>query len=104
MGNWSPEDIDKAVKSVGAKAATDKKFREMVLKNPNEAIKEITGKDVPASYRLKIIEADSNFDDTFVLPPFRSEELSENELEQVAGGACKGAAGFCGAEACGVEV
>ncbi len=100
MGNWTPEAINEAVKSVGAKAATDKKFREKVLKDPNGAIKEVTGNDVPASYSLKIIEADSKFDDTFVLPPFRSEELSEDELEQVAGGACKGAAGACGAEAC----
>ncbi len=87
MSNWTQEEIEKAVKSVTARATTDKKFREKVLNDPNSAIKEVTGKDVPASYRLKMIESDPKFDTTLILPPFRSEELSEAELEQVAGGA-----------------
>lgn len=86
MSDWTQETVDEAIKSVAARATTDEKFRKKVLKNPKDAIKEVTGKDVPANYRLKIIESAPDFDNIFVLPPFRSDELSEAELEQVAGG------------------
>lgn len=89
MSDWTQETVDEAIKSVAERATTDEKFRKKVLKNPKDAIKEVTGKDVPANYRLKIIESAPDFDNIFVLPPFRSDELSEAELEQVAGGSFK---------------
>lgn len=83
---WTQEDVENAVQAVGDKAAADKAFRELVLSNPNEAIKQVTGKEVPQGFRLKTIEADLKADMTFVLPPLQTDELSDSELDQVAGG------------------
>lgn len=94
MSNWTQEEVEKAIKSVILKAATDKDFRAKLLDNPSAAIEVVTGKDLPDNYRLKIIESDPNFDTTYVLPPFKTDELSESELEAVAGGRCSKDKGF----------
>lgn len=83
---WTQEDIQHAISVVGEKASTDKQFRTLALSNPHEAIKQATGKEVPAHYRLTMIEGDPAFDLTLVLPNLQTDELSDTELDQVAGG------------------
>lgn len=85
--NWTPEDIEKAFKDVKQKAMTDKNFRALAVANPNKAIKEVTGKDVPAGFAIKIMESDPAYHMTFVIPEMVTEELSDETLETVAGGA-----------------
>jgi len=95
MAAWTQADADQAVKDVMIRAQTDKGFRDLCLSNPHEAIEQIAGKAVPDSLKLKVLESDPDFDLTVVLPLFMGEELSDRELDQVAGGDCKGNAAAC---------
>lgn len=88
MSQWTQEEVNTAIAKVGEKAATDKTFREMVLHNPNMAIKEVTGLEVPAGFKIAVIENMPGIDQTYVLPDFRGGELTEDDLEKVAGGIC----------------
>lgn len=100
--SWSHEEAEKAFVEVKAKAITDKNFRELVLSNPQEAVEQVTGKPVPESFKIKVIESDPNYHMTFVLPEMVSEELSEDELEDIAGGACGiDVSNPCAAHVCG---
>lgn len=92
MSQWTPEEVDKTVAEVAKKSAVDKDFRKLVLSNPSAAVKKISGKDIPEGYKIKVMEADPEYDQTFILPPLFSENLTDEELEQVAGGS------YCAAE------
>lgn len=85
---WTQEEIDQAFVEVRKKAIVDKPFRDVLLKDPHKAIKQVTQKDVPAMFKIKVVEADPNYHMTFVLPQMVSDELSDEELEKVAGGDC----------------
>ena len=103
--NWTQEEVEKAFMEVKKKAITDKKFRERVLADPHKAIKEVTGKEVPSDFGIKVVESDPDYHLTFVLPEMITEELSDEALENVAGGAfgCVGV-GSAAAGACAGEV
>ncbi|MGM0607911.1 MAG: NHLP leader peptide family RiPP precursor [Candidatus Muiribacteriota bacterium] len=90
MSEWTPEEIQETINKVQSKAATDKGFRNKALNNPKEAVKELTGKDIPEDFKIKIIENEAGVDQTFVLPDFVGEELSDEQLDDVAGGRCRG--------------
>ncbi len=72
-----------------ARAMKDETFRKMLLENPKAAIEEETGIKTPGAVNLHVVEEDPS---TFylVLPPKTKpeteDELSEAELEMVAGG------------------
>lgn len=97
---WTNKDVANAIRLITTRATTDKAFREMVLARPNDAIKMVSGKEVPPGFSLKVIENAPGVDQTYVLPDFRGAELSEQELEKVAGGI-----GYskCAAEACAAD-
>ncbi|MCC6318073.1 MAG: NHLP leader peptide family RiPP precursor [Gemmatimonadaceae bacterium] len=69
-----------------ARSATDSAFRSKLLTNPRAAVEEFSGRAVPASFNIRFIE--NAADATVVLPdPIDPRaELSESELETVAGG------------------
>ncbi len=87
------ENIDKQRKQLEekliAKAMKDDTFRRNLLENPKAAIEDETGIRIPNAVNLKVVEEDPS---TFylVLPPNikpeTEDELSEAELEMVAGG------------------
>ena len=54
--SWTAEDVEKAYRTINQKAAVDKAFRARLLANPNQAISEVTGREVPASFKIKVIE------------------------------------------------
>ena len=91
---WTQEEIEKAMTDVRKKAMTDKTFRELALAEPLKALREINDKDVPEGLKIKVIESDPAYHMTFVLPQMAGGDLSDDELEQVAGGGsqCVGAA------------
>lgn len=68
------------------RSATDMDFRAKLLSDPRAAIAEFTGHELPAGYRVKFVENKAHA--TIVLPAAvdTAAELSENELEAVAGG------------------
>ena len=88
MSDWTEQEIIDAFSALNKKVVTDREFRDLALSNPNEAVKQLTGKDLPEGMAIKLIEADPEASRTFVLPNFRGEgaELSDKELEAAAGG------------------
>lgn len=87
-----------AVDAILEKAQHDKAFRELTLSNPRQAIKQETGVDLPADFTIRTV-ANGGADMTVVVPDYSdpNAELSESDLENVAGGA----ASWCGID-CGV--
>ena len=70
-----------------ARAWKDPRFKEKLLKNPKAALKEV-GWDVPENFDVRVIEEKSN-SITLSLPkaPAEAHELSDQELQKLAGGA-----------------
>lgn len=108
---WTEEEVEKAFVEVKKKAITDKKFRQTLLANPHKAIQEVTKKDVPTAVKIKIIESDPAYHMTFVLPQMVSADLSDDELEKIAGGTIQTCIGDFGSNAgctgevtCGTKV
>lgn len=86
VSGWTNDKTNEVLTAVFAKAATDKVFRALVQENPNEAVKQAAGLDVPAGFTVRFVENDG-VDATFVLPDFIGDsELSDEQLEAVAGG------------------
>ncbi len=112
--SWTDDEVEKAFVEVRKKAVLNKSFREKVLADPNKAIAEVAGKEIPDAVKIKVIEGDPKFHMTFVLPDMVSEEFTDEALESVVGGlsglvivsVCAaavgggGTSGACGAEAC----
>src|SRR5579872_2415747 len=75
-----------AYAKIVAHAWKDPRFKEKLLKNPKVALKEM-GMDIPENFEVRVIEDKAN-SMTLVLPkaPAQSKELSEQELEKLAGG------------------
>ena len=78
------------LENVLARAAEDLEFRQRLLTEPRRAIEDAFGVAIPADFRLKFVERDADVDALIVLPDLRrasdDDVLSEDELEQVAGG------------------
>jgi hypothetical protein len=79
-----------AYAKIVAHAWKDARFKEKLLKNPKEALKEM-GMDVPANFDVRVIEEKTNTM-TFILPkaPAQARELSEQDLQKLAGGGATG--------------
>ena len=84
-----PEEAKKAQEQFQAllsRSATDWDFRQALLNDPRATVGEFTGEPVPDSFDLVFIE--NKADATIVLPDYEDPEgeLSEEDLEAVAGG------------------
>ncbi len=75
------------LQEVMKRSAVDMQYRQKLLENPKEALYEVTGVQIPETVSVAFVEKQG--DATIVLPPFYDgdAELSEEELEAVAGGA-----------------
>jgi hypothetical protein len=90
MSQTLEQQIQAGIQTVYGKATSDPVFRKLCVSNPNAAIKQALGLDVPAWAKVKMVDAEgANF--TFILPepPAPSGELKDEDLEHVAGGAAK---------------
>lgn len=67
-------------------AVTDEEFRAALLTDPKAAIEKLTGTSLPEGFKLKVLEKDPDCDMTILLPPMIFDELSEEDMNQVAGG------------------
>lgn len=86
--NLSKEEMAEVVRKINLEARTNLEFRELCLTNPNKAIQQISNIEIPSGFIVRFIEnEDAHY--THVLPDFEEgsyTELSDSELDQVAGG------------------
>jgi len=83
--NWTEEKINQVITEIKKKASEDESFRKLCLDNPNEAIKQISGMEVPEGVKINMIENDPEVAHTIVLPPEPS-IIKDEELDKIAGG------------------
>lgn len=69
-----------------AKAHTDESFKTQLIDNPKSAIAELTSESLPEDLDIRVYENTSTLKHIVVSVASASEELSEHELETVAGG------------------
>jgi hypothetical protein len=69
-----------------AKAHGDADFKSQLLQNPKNAIAELTGASLPADLEIYVHENTSTLRHLTIFVDSESEELSEAELESLAGG------------------
>ena len=96
--SWTQEEIDRLTARLLRKAQVDMEFRKRCLANPMAVLREAAGKDIPPGFKLTVLDCDHKADLTLVLPPPASAELSDEELEGVAGGDLCAADNVCGAQ------
>ncbi|HEX8691476.1 MAG TPA: hypothetical protein VF746_03480 [Longimicrobium sp.] len=78
---------DEVVAQVLVRSSTDADFRRKLIESPAEALAEFTGTDASRFEHLNIAFVENTGTATIVLPePIGQAELSESELEAVAGG------------------
>jgi hypothetical protein len=89
--------VDPNAAKVFEKAWSDAKFKAELLKNPTQAIKAATNAKLPAGLKI-VVHENTAKEMNFVLPyvPPKSGELSDADLEMVAGGKGNVNAGGCG--------
>ena len=90
------QQIQGSLQQIFARSATDLEFREKLLNTPHEALAEFAGKtssEVPeALLDITFVESETDFGNEngalIALPEYQgsAEELSEDQLETVAGG------------------
>ncbi len=89
--SWSIQEQRLAFAQIMDRAMIDADFNARALADPAWAVLEVTGKSLPDGYRLRFV-SNEKADVTVVLPDMAAEstELSDAELESVAGGRCAG--------------
>lgn len=74
-----------------AKVWSDDQFKQRLINDPKAVLQE-QGIDTPRGVEVRVVENTANIV-YLVLPPQPSEEISDEQLEQVAGGNTLGSAG-----------
>jgi len=84
---WTDEEIKRVELEIKRKAMKNPEFRALALSNPKAAIAEITSTPLPTGFNVKFVDnAGANYTVVLPDPVARVDELSDAELEQVAGG------------------
>lgn len=104
MAEWNKEKFTETLQALSKKAAEDLAFRSMLVANPNAAIKQVSGMELPDTFKVQVVDNNAAHM-TMVLPPAKvdADELSGAELEQVAGGKGGGVGGSIMGGISGVE-
>lgn len=90
---WTEDDVQKTVQAVIKKAAGDAKFKQLAITDPAAAIKDVTGRVLPAGMKVEMIEAGAEMHGNVRYTPA---ELSDADLGTVSGGMqCAAVGGKC---------
>ena len=86
--SWSVEKANETFEMFKQQAAKDKALRSLALENPAQAVKELSGMDLPEGITLSVTEdAQGQLQVTVsTSTPTEEKELSEEELLSVSGG------------------
>ena len=88
---WNEQAAQKTMQELIKKAQTDPEFRQLALTDPNAAIGKINPLPIPASFKVRFVDnAGANLTVVLPDPVSATGELSDAELEQVAGGSGSG--------------
>ena len=102
---WTQEKANEKLRVLAKRAQTDMEFRKLALTDPAAAIAKIEPTPVPSWFKVRFVD-NAGATLTMVLPdPIKADsELSDAELEQVAGGGGSGnrCGGSCVAS-CGIS-
>lgn len=80
--SWSQEKIEETIKMVKEKIALDSTLKRNLEINPNQTIEEITGHKIPEGIIFNIADL------TLTKEGLLTDELDDNQLEEIAGGGC----------------
>ena len=78
------QQVNERFAEVLGRSATDMEFRAQLLSDSRAALSAHFGRELPESVNIRFLDAQGT--PTIVLPDLASAELSEGELETVAGG------------------
>lgn len=87
---WTNEELQDAIQELMSRTATDLEFRALALKDSASAIEKIGGRPLVSDMTFKFVDNSGTLKTIplpDLLPALQEEELSEAELEAVAGGA-----------------
>jgi hypothetical protein len=87
MAQWTTAEADQVLEQVIKRSMEDPEFRALALNDAGAAIAQLTAKPLPAGFSVRFVD-NGGASRTFVLPdaaPINA-DLSDAELEQVAGG------------------
>ena len=83
------QNIKREFQTVISKAWEDDNFRKSLVESPKESIKNLTGLDIPQAYNL-VVNDQTDVNKIFInIPPkpnYDDMDLTDEQLEQVAGG------------------
>jgi hypothetical protein len=83
------------IATIRERAGSDPEFRALLMSNPSAAVTQVIGVEVPSSVRFTVHEESPTDIHLVLRPADGGEDLSETDLELVAGGVNWGCQG-CG--------
>lgn len=86
QSTWTPTEAQAAIDQITMRAAKDAAFRTLCLTSPADAVREVTGRELPEGFVLRFAD-NAHADLTVVLPDLEAKaEISDADLGTVAGG------------------
>jgi hypothetical protein len=85
---WTSQEIERVIKECIRRGQTDAEYRKLALEDPTLAVEKVAGRGLPETLKIKFFDG-TGAHMSIVLPELETGdgELSDSQLEQVAGGA-----------------